>query len=236
LRVFFLLHPFALNGEAQYSQPGRSRLNAERPGLVYLSIFPVIPPIARVVPGNYSIVVEKTGFKQVRRVNLVIAVNEAAVADLTLEVGQINETVSIEAGAAVVQSQSVEISGLVSERRVKELPLNGRNFIKLVQLAPGAGDPGSSNNPSINGSRIVANSYTVDGVGSNDERLATGFVGINGSNTDLGTNVPNLISTEAIQEYRINTSNADASVRMTMTVKLGRLRSVRTAARHGKRR
>jgi hypothetical protein len=166
---------------------------------------------ARVIPTNYTVLAEKTGFKQTLRKNLVIAVNEAAVADLALEIGSVSETISIDAGAAIVQSQSVEISGLVNERRVKELPLNGRNFIKLVQLAPGVGNTGRNNNPAINGSRSVNNSYIVDGVSSNDERLSTGFVGINGAGTDLGQNVPNLISTEAVQEYRIITSNADAT-------------------------
>jgi hypothetical protein len=166
---------------------------------------------ARIAPGVYSLTVEKEGFKRAQRESIVIAVNENAVADVTLAVGAVNETITIEAGASVVQAQSVELSGLVNERRVKELPLNGRNFIKLVQLAPGVGNPGSSNNPPINGARSVTNSYTVDGVGSNDERLSTGFVGVNGSNTDLGANVPNLISTEAVQEYRIITSNADAT-------------------------
>jgi len=166
---------------------------------------------ARVVPSGYSIVAEKTGFKQVRRGNLVIAVNEAAVADITLEIGSVSETISIEAGAAIVQSQSVEISGLVNERRVKELPLNGRNFIKLVQLAPGVGNPGVWNNPSINGSRQMTNSYVIDGVGSNDERLATGFAGQIDVDADTSVGVPNLISTEAVQEYRIITSNADAT-------------------------
>jgi hypothetical protein len=155
--------------------------------------------------------VEKEGFKRAQRENIIIAVNENAVADVTLALGVVSETITIEAGGSVVQAQSVELSGLVDERRVKELPLNGRNFIKLMQLAPGIGNPGSSNNPAINGARSVTNSYTVDGVGSNDERLNTGFVGVNGSNTDLGTNVPNLISTEAVQEYRIITSNADAT-------------------------
>jgi hypothetical protein len=166
---------------------------------------------ARVAPGVYSLTVEKDGFKRAQRENIVVAVNENAIADMALSLGAVTETVTIEAGAAVVQSQSVELSGLVSERRVKELPLNGRNFIKLVQLAPGVGNTGSANNPAINGARAVTNSYTVDGVGSNDERLATGFVGVNGSNTDLGQSVPNLISTEAVQEYRIITSNADAT-------------------------
>jgi hypothetical protein len=166
---------------------------------------------ARVAPGVYTLTAEKESFKRAQRDNIVVAVNENAVADVTLSVGAVSEIINIEAGAGVVQSQSVELSGYVNERRVKELPLNGRNFIKLVQLAPGVGNPGSANNPPINGGRSVTNSYTVDGVGSNDERLATGFVGVNGSNTDLGTNVPNLISTEAVQEYRIITSNADAT-------------------------
>jgi hypothetical protein len=166
---------------------------------------------ASIAPGVYSLTIEKEGFKRAQRENIVITVNGHAVADITIAVGEVSETITIEAGASVVQAQSVELSALVDERRVKVLPLNGRNFIKLVQIAPGVGNPGSSNNPSINGARSVTNSYTVDGVGSNDERLNTGFAGVNGSNTDLGTNVPNLISTEAVQEYRIITSNADAT-------------------------
>lgn len=166
---------------------------------------------SRVTPGIYTLTAEKDGFRRAQRESIVIAVNENAIADLVLAVGQISETITVESGVALVQSQSVELSGLVNERRVKELPLNGRNFIKLVQLAPGVGNPGSANNPPINGGRSVTNSYVVDGIGSNDERLNTGFVGVNGSNTDLGQNVPNLISTEAIQEYRIITSNADAT-------------------------
>jgi Carboxypeptidase regulatory-like domain/TonB dependent receptor len=166
---------------------------------------------ARVVPGSYSIVAEKTGFKQVQHGNLAIAVNEAAVVDMTLEVGSVTEAITVQAGAAIVQSQSVEISGLVDERRVKELPLNGRNFIKLVQLAPGVGNPGVWNNPSINGSRHMTNSYVVDGLGSNDERLATGFAGQMDVDADTSVGIPNLISTESVQEYRIITSNADAT-------------------------
>jgi hypothetical protein len=166
---------------------------------------------ARVVPGSYSIVAEKTGFKQTRRGDLAIAVNEAAVADMTLEVGSVNETITVQAGTSIIQSQSVEISGLVNERRVKELPLNGRNFIKLVQLAPGVGNPGVWNNPSINGSRQMTNSYVIDGLGSNDERLATGAAGQMDVDADTSVGVPNLISTEAVQEYRIITSNADAT-------------------------
>lgn len=168
----------------------------------------------RLAPGRYSATVGKSGFRKAVRENVDVAVNEFAVADFALTLGETSETISVEARAALIQSQSSEISGLVYERRVKELPLNGRNFQKLVLLAPGvAGSGGSTpNNPSISGGRPVNNTYTIDGVGSNDERLSVGFVGLsNGSGTDIGDNVPNMISTEAIQEFRIISSNADAS-------------------------
>jgi hypothetical protein len=168
----------------------------------------------RVSPGRYRLTVEKTGFRQIVRDGIVIAVNQAAQADFTLIVGTVSETVTVEAGTSILQSQSVEVSGLVDERRVRELPLNGRNFQRLVLLAPGVGGAGLStpNNPSIAGARSVNNTYTIDGIGSNDERLSTGFVGLsNGSGTDLGDSVPNMISTEAIQEFRIITTNPDAT-------------------------
>lgn len=169
---------------------------------------------ARVSPGRYIVTVEKNGFRRTVRNGLTVSVNESAVVDVLLEVGAIADSVTVMANSTVVQTQSVEISGLVDEKRVKELPLNGHNFQKLVLLAPGVGGNNTSepNNPSISGARPVNNNYTIDGVGSNDERLAVGFAGLsNGSNTDLGGSVPNMISTEAIQEFRIISSNADAS-------------------------
>ena len=169
---------------------------------------------ARVAPGVYTLTIEKDGFKRAQRESIVIAVNENAIADVALAVGAVSETVTIEGGTTTVQSQSVELSGLVSERRVKELPLNGRNFQKLVLLAPGVGGISGSttNNPAISGARPVHNTYTIDGMGSNDERLTVGFAGLsNDSGTDLGESVPNIISTEAIQEFRIITTNADAT-------------------------
>jgi hypothetical protein len=169
---------------------------------------------ARLAPGQYRLTVEKQGFRRTVRDQLSIAVNEFAVANVAMPVGPETEVVTVETDTSAVQSQSVEVSALISERRVKELPLNGRNFQKLLLLAPGVGGPAGStpNNPAINGARPANNTYTIDGVGSNDERLAVGFAGLsNGSNTDLGDSVPNMISTEAIQEFRVITSNADAT-------------------------
>lgn len=169
---------------------------------------------ARVSPGRYRASVEKEGFRRVISANFSVGVNEAVTLNIPLVLGDRSDVVNIESAVQLIQTQSVDISGVVKERNLKELPLNGRNFQKLVLTAPGvAGQGGSTpNNPSISGARPVNNTYTIDGLGSNDERLAVGFVGLsNGSNTDLGDSVPNMISTESIQEFRIVSSNADAT-------------------------
>ena len=81
----------------------------------------------RVTPGRYSVSFDKSGFQKAVRDGLVIAVNEQAVMDAVLEVGALQDSVTVVAEVPLVQSQSAEVSGLVDERRVRELPLNGEN-------------------------------------------------------------------------------------------------------------
>lgn len=164
----------------------------------------------RLRPGRYQITAEKQGFRKVVHNNLEIALNETTVADLKLVLGEPSEFVTVSGDGEIVQSQRVEIAGRVDERRVRELPLNGKNFARLVQLAPGVAS-GSPNNPSISGARPVANSYTVDGVSANDERGSNGLALGGGGATEFNSASPNLVSTEAIQEFSIVTSNADAT-------------------------
>jgi hypothetical protein len=164
----------------------------------------------RVTPGQYRLTVEKPGFRQQVRDALTVAVNEQVVVEAVLELGAVEDTVTVEAGPPVVQSRSAEVSGLIDEERVRELPLNGGNFQRLALLAPGASG-GAVNNPAFSGARPVANSYTLDGGGFNDERGAAGGLALGGGAADLSGGSPNLVSTEAIREFRVITSNADAS-------------------------
>ena len=170
---------------------------------------------ARLTPGVFEITVSKAGFQAATQSEVGLAVNQARRLDFNLTLEKGNTTVTVSAASAAVQSQSVEVSNLISERKIERLPLNGRNFQRLIFLTPGVG-PGDQFgdapvNPSFSGTRPSTNTYTVDGVGSNDERLATGFYGVNAATTDLGPDVPNVISTEALQEYRTISSNADAA-------------------------
>jgi hypothetical protein len=168
----------------------------------------------RLERGRYTLTVEKEGFRRATREGLVVTVNEAATVNVTLEVGAITETVTVRADTAVAQSERTDLSALIDERRVRELPLNGKSFIKLIQLSPGVGSavPGAftANNLPINGARPSANTYAVDGVGFNDERFDSGVTGAGGA-ASFTESAPAQISTEAIQEFRIITANADAT-------------------------
>lgn len=170
---------------------------------------------ARLPPGEYVISVEKQGFRRTVTQVVTVRVNEVAVVDVNLPLGSVTESVSVQADTPLVQSQTTELSSLVDERRVRELPLNGKNFQRLIALAPGVG-AGGVTNPAINGARASMNNYTFDGNTANDERTPNGIALNGGAATNFDGDAPpnpgpNLISTEAIQEYRVITTNADAS-------------------------
>lgn len=168
-------------------------------------LLPLLPP------GNYTLNVEQAGFASIDKRDVLLNVGEQRAVLIQLKVSSVSATVNVEADGVSLQSQSGEISGLVNERRVRELPLNGKDFNKLVVLAPGVfATPASSNgSPAIGGARTTTNNYAIDGFAANDERvdgLAPG-----GGFSSLGNAIPNIVSTEAIQEFRIITSNADAT-------------------------
>jgi len=164
----------------------------------------------RLRPGRYRIAASKAGFRTMSREDIEVAVNETTVVDVAMAVGQVQETITIMEVGSIVQTDRVEIGGRVDERRVRELPLNGENFAKLVLLAPGVAS-GSPNNPAIGGARPIANSFTVDGATSNDERGSNGLSLGGGGAAEFSGASPNLVSTEAIQEFSIITSSADAT-------------------------
>jgi hypothetical protein len=162
-------------------------------------------------PGNYALRAEHAGFAPVAIQDVVLNVSDHQRFSLQMKLGDVKDSLVVEASPFALQTESAEIAGLVSERRIHELPLNGKDFNKLVALAPGAfATPASSNgSPVISGARTTANNYTIDGFAANDERvdgLAPG-----GGFSALGNAIPNIVSTEAIQEFKIITSSADAT-------------------------
>jgi len=127
-------------------------------------------------PGTYDVSVSLSGFKTQVHSGLSLDLAANLKVDFKLEVGQITETVQVAASAPVLQTQDASVGGLVTGTEVSRLPVNGRNYTRLVLLLPGTSDQGSSQSRgtfsgtqlvAINGQRRQDNNYTVDGADNN---------------------------------------------------------------------
>ncbi len=141
-------------------------------------VFPSLPI------GKYAVRVEAPGFKTFSQTGVELTSNENARVDATLEVGSLNQSVSVVGEAAAVDSRSSTVGTLLDSRRVVELPINGRNIISLVGLLPGASQvsapqtfTGDRSGPtvSISGSRGNENLFLFDGADFNAAFRNTGL-------------------------------------------------------------
>lgn len=154
--------------------------------------------------GQYAIEVEQAGFKKSQHTGIELRVDDRLRVDVVLQLGQLSETIAVEARAPVVSTDSSTVGNVVGHRTITELPLNGRDFNQLSVLVPGV-NPGSvkgtpanaaqSSAISVNGNRPQSNNYLIDGADNND--LVVNFY-VQG------------ISTEAIQEFKVLTSTYSA--------------------------
>lgn len=156
-------------------------------------------------PGDYTITVEQTGFKK-HVLNLTLNAKDRRPVQVGLEVGAPTEVVTVTAEPPLLQDSPTGQS-LISGNQVVELPLNNRNFIRLLETVPGVSSDladettfglTSLASVSINGLRRNAVNYLVDGV----------------SNTDVGSNIT-LLSTptvDSIQEFKVLSSNYTAEI------------------------
>src|SRR6202007_1009355 len=96
--------------------------------------------------GRYSVTVEKAGFQKAVQANVDVGVNQTARVDIALQIGSATESVQVTTAPPLLQTESSSLGTIETERRISELPLNGRNFIQLAYLGPGAngGQPGSN--------------------------------------------------------------------------------------------
>ncbi|HXI42284.1 MAG TPA: carboxypeptidase-like regulatory domain-containing protein, partial [Bryobacteraceae bacterium] len=85
-------------------------------------------------PGRYTIETSAPGFKSSKLTDVTLAVNQTATLDVVLEVGALEQTVSVEASAAEIEGSTAELGTVVAEKQVVDLPLNGRNFTQLLSL------------------------------------------------------------------------------------------------------
>ncbi|MEO8049980.1 MAG: TonB-dependent receptor, partial [Acidobacteriota bacterium] len=115
-------------------------------------------------PGQYVVTVEQPGFRMYRQSGITLRLADAIALNVTLEVGQPSQSVNVIAAAPLVHTASADMSLNVDKKKISTLPLDGRNFIPLVTLAPGVALPNGSLLPRINGSRPRTNEYIYDGI------------------------------------------------------------------------
>lgn len=159
--------------------------------------------------GEYTLKAESAGFKTATAKAFKVTVNARQRVDLSLEVGQVTESVEVSGAAAVLETDSSERGQVIATRQILDLPLNGRSYADLALLAPGVrksvlqtGDISSNRDASynVNGQRSAFNNFIIDGLDNN----AYGT-----SNQGFSNQVVQL-SPDAVQEYRVATDNYSA--------------------------
>ncbi len=157
--------------------------------------------------GPYSVLVDQTGFKSAQQTGLFLAADGHVTANFSLQIGQSSQTVEVVAAAAeTLNTVSGEVAQVIDKQQVDNLALNGRSYMELLTLVPGAviTNPDqfsvltslSATNQSVNGHRTNSNNMTVDGLVNLDG-------GANGS-------LINNVSPDFTQEVKIQTSNFSA--------------------------
>ena len=154
--------------------------------------------------GPYRLEASLSGFRAYQQIGIVLQVNSNPVIPVTMQIGSLEETVSVEASAPLVETRNPAIGAVIDNEAVEALPLEGRNPVMLVMLAGGAADTGAPSSRSMTTSRGIAItggqpfgvSYQLDGAMHN--------------NVLDGLNLP-LPFPDALQEFRVETSSQNAA-------------------------
>lgn len=173
-------------------------------------------------PGEYEVSVSKAGFRTQTIPSLTLEVAAVVKQDFRLDVGQVTESISVEAVAPLLQTQDASVGGVVTSADLLRIPVNGRNYTRLILMMPGSSDQGFSQSQgtgalsgtmmvSVNGQRRQDNNFTIDGIDNN-------FMLMNSP----GASPP----MDAIQEFKVATNTSaefgrSAGANINMIVKSG---------------
>lgn len=139
------------------------------------------------IPGVYNVKVEMQGFQAQSRTNVELQVGQVANLEFTLSVGNVAEVIEVTGGAPVLETESTSVGTVIENKRIVELPLNGRNYLQLASLIPGAttNGPASSQGQqrmggarnqfalNVAGQRVHYNHYSLDGQENTDPNFNT---------------------------------------------------------------
>lgn len=154
--------------------------------------------VPQLPPGFYRITVKKDGFKMAALDRVKLDVQQIRGVDVTLEIGQAAELVTVTGRSATVETTSSTISQTIENKRLVDLPLNGRNPFSLVTLAPGV-TPAPGSSPFISGGRNATSEVTIDGVSN-----------VNAENNVSILDLNYTPSVDAVQEFSVQTNAVSA--------------------------
>src|SRR3989475_5652787 len=155
-------------------------------------------------PGQYDIKVELPGFRTITQNDVELQIQQSARIDFPLQVGEVSQTVEVAGTAALIATENATVGTVIENKRIVDMPLNGRNFLQLVSLSPNVsygfnssqqaderqGGTRAAQNISVAGQRSAFNHFTLDGVENTDVNFNTYVV---------------LPSIDALQEFKVQT-------------------------------
>src|SRR5438552_2333194 len=155
-------------------------------------------------PGKYNIKVELPGFRTITQNDVELQIQQSARIDFTLQVGEVSQTIEVSGTAALIATENATVGTVIENKRIIEMPLNGRNFLQLTSLSPNVsygfssagqedqrqGGSRASQNIAVAGQRSAFNHFTLDGVENTDVNFNTSVI---------------LPSIDALQEFKVQT-------------------------------
>ena len=172
------------------------------------------------VPGTYEVRTTRNGFKSGVQNNVVLQTGATVKVDFSLDVGDVAESIEVNAVAPMLQTQETSVGGVITTQQLERIPVNGRNYTRLLTLMPGTSDIQRSQGRgslsgaqmiSVNGQRTQDNNYSLDGVDNNMM-----FMNSPGGSPPM----------DAIQEFRVATGNSaeygrSAGANVNLAIKSG---------------
>jgi len=198
--------------------------------------------VAALLPGAYDITVEAMGFKAIHQNGITVEVDQRARLDFALTIGSTTESITVEGSAPLLNASDASVSTVIGNRFVENLPLNGRSFSSLIDLTPGVvltpSNQYEQGQFSVNGQRPDANYFLVDGVSANLGTAGNGAtLGQGGAGqlpaTSAFGGMSNLVSLDALEEFRIQTSTFAPEYGRTPGVQISVVTKSGTNTLHG---
>jgi hypothetical protein len=149
--------------------------------------------------GAYSVAIEAPGFKRFQEKGLELSIGDIRQLNTSLEVGQISETVDVEASAPLLETSDSTVGTVINNKQIADLPLNGRDYLQLAALS--SGTIASSQGVSVGGQSGTQAAFLLDGQDNNNQQISTGH---SGQKEIIKPSV------DAIQEFKVVTNGYSA--------------------------